>query len=126
MNQTISNTTAAGAIGLGLAVILCLVVVSLAFYVFYCFCFKRICEKCGVTPGILVWIPIAQLVPLLQAAGMSVWMLLLMFVPFVNLVVGIMMWAKICTARGKSPWLVLLLFVPIADLVFLPYLAFSE
>jgi hypothetical protein len=110
----------------GIIAILVLLVLCLGLYIFYCFCCKRICEKVGQEPGILIWIPVAQLVPLLQVAGMQVWMIILMFIPLVNMVVGIMMWAKICTARGKSPWLVILMFIPIANLVFIPYLAFSE
>jgi uncharacterized membrane protein YhaH (DUF805 family) len=74
----------------------------------------------------LVWIPIVQLIPLLQAARMQVWMILLFLIPIVNIVVGIVMWVKICVARGKSGWLVILLFIPIVNLIFIPYLAFSE
>jgi hypothetical protein len=74
----------------------------------------------------LIWLPIVQLIPLLQVAGMALWMILLFLIPFVNLVVIIMMWAKICEARGKSPWLVILMFVPIVNIIFIPYLAFSE
>lgn len=112
--------------GLGLVAVLVVLVVSLALYVFFCFCCKRICEKCGKDPGVLIWIPIVNLIPLLEIAGMPVWMIILFFIPLVGLVVGIMMWAKICVARGKSGWLVLLMFVPLVNIVFLPYLAFSE
>ncbi len=65
------------------------------------------------------------LVPLLQAAGMAGWMIVLLLVPFVNLVVAVMMWAKLCAACGKSPWLVILMFIPAVNLMFFPYLAFS-
>jgi uncharacterized membrane protein YhaH (DUF805 family) len=123
MEQSTSNAAAAG---IGLFMILMLLAVSIAVYIFACFCLKRICEKCGHQPGVLVWIPIVQLVPLLQVAGMATWMLILFFIPFVNLIVGIIMWAKICSARGKSPWLVLLMFIPLANIFFLLYLAFSE
>jgi hypothetical protein len=123
MNDT-GNTTAVAAMGLGMIVFALLI--GLAVYVFFCFCYKRICEKCAVTPGVLIWIPIAQLVPLLQAAKMPVWMIILLLIPLVNIVVFLMMWVKICQARGKSGWLVILLFVPIVNLIFIPYLAFSE
>jgi hypothetical protein len=53
-------------------------------------------------------------------------MIVLFFIPLVNIAIGIMMWAMICTARKKSPWLVLLIFVPVIDLIFLPHLAFSD
>lgn len=123
MNET---TNTAVSTGIGLAAGLLLFVIAVALYIFVCFCLKRICEKCGHQPGVLIWIPIVQLIPLLQIAGMSLWMLILFFIPFVNLIVGVIMWVKICLARGKSPWLVLLMFVPIANIIFIPYLAFSE
>jgi hypothetical protein len=112
--------------GLGIVAVLVALCFALVIYVFSCFCCKRICEKCGVTPGVLVWIPIVQLVPLLEVAKMPVWMIILFLVPLANLVVFFMMWAKICVARGQSGWLVLLFLVPIANLVLIPYLAFSK
>ncbi len=120
------NASAAAGAAFGLGLILFILLISLAFYVFFCFCAKRICEKCGVNPGILIWIPIANLVPLLQVAKMPVWMIILFLIPIVGFVVAIMMWVKICQARGKSGWLVVLLFIPIANIIFIPYLAFSE
>lgn len=122
MNET-SNPAA---LGIGLVAIGVLLLIGLALYLFGCYCLKRICEKCNVQPGVLIWIPIVQLVPLLQVAGMAVWMIILFLIPLVNVVMGVIMWVKICSARGKSPWLVILMFIPIVNIVFLPYLAFSE
>ncbi len=123
MNETATN---AAATGLSLAALGSILLVALALYVFTCFCLKLICEKCGVNPGVLIWIPIVQILPLLQVAGMAPWMLILFLIPFVNFVIGIMLWAKICAARGKSPWLVILMFIPVVNIAFIPYLAFSE
>lgn len=120
-----SNHDAVAA-GAGLLFFLFIFLIALGFYLFYCYCCKRICEKAGHNPGVLIWIPIVNIIPLLRVAGMAEWMILLFFVPLVNLVIAIMMWAKICQARGKSPWLVIMIFIPILNLVFLPYLAFSE
>jgi hypothetical protein len=120
------TTNNAVATGFGLIALGLIFVFALALYVFYCFCLKRICEKCGVNPGVLIWIPIVQLIPMLQIAGMATWMLILFFIPFVNLVVLVMMWAKVCSARGKSPWLVIMVFIPFVNICFIPYLAFSE
>lgn len=123
MESTSNDAVASGA---SVLVILFTLAIALALYLFMCYCCKRICEKCGKDPGILIWIPIAQLVPMLQVAGMAIWMIVLFFIPIVNLVVGIMMWAKICQARGKSPWLVIMVFIPVVNIFFIPYLAFSE
>ena len=122
--MTHDENAAAVFLGLGLVFFLVLFCVALVFYVFFCFCYKRICEKCGVTPGVLVWIPIVQLVPLLQAAKMELWMIILFLIPLVNFIMWIILWAKICTARGKNGALVIgVILLPI---VFIPYLAFSE
>jgi len=123
MNENMNN--AAGA-AIGIGFVLFVLLVAVAIYVFVCFCCKRICEKCGVNPGVLIWIPIANLVPMLQVAKMPIWMIILFLIPIVGLVVSVIMWVKICQARGKSGWLVILLFIPIANIIFLPYLAFSE
>ena len=123
--MTHDDSVAVGAgLGLGLVVLLVVFCICLALYLFFCFCSKRICEKCGTTPGILIWIPILNIVPLLAAAGMATWMILLFLIPVVGFIVSIIMWAKICAARGKSQLLVIgVILLPI---VFIPYLAFSE
>jgi hypothetical protein len=100
--------------------------VGLGLYIFYCYCLKVICEKTGRKAGVLIWIPIVQLVPLLETAGLPVWFIIGFFIPLLNLILGLVMFAKICVARGKSAWLIVLLFIPVANLFFIPYLAFSE
>lgn len=110
----------------GLGILAFIAIIALAYYLFAYFCYKRICQKCGANPGILIWIPFAHFIPLLEVAQMPVWTIVLLFIPLVNVVWLIWLFAKLCVARGKSGWLVILLFVPIANLIFLPYLAFSE
>ena len=101
-------------------------VFAVGIYVFVCYCAKLICEKAGHQPGVLIWIPIANLIPLLTVAKLPIWFIILLLIPLVNIVVGIVMWVKICQARGKPGWLVIMLLVPLVNLAFLPYLAFSE
>jgi hypothetical protein len=105
-------------------IILVSVVVTLVFHVLFSWCFKLICLKTGYDPGLLIWVPIAQCIPLLRVAKMPELMLLLMFVPLVNCVFFLIMWAKICTARKQSPWLAATLLVPGVNLFLIPYLAF--
>lgn len=116
-NSAVSNGMAAGTV-------LLLLVVGLALYVFFCFCAKRICEKCGVTPGVLIWIPIAQIVPLLQVAQMPIWTIILFLIPIVSIIVSIVMWVKICQARGKGA--LAIVSVILLPFIGIPYLAFSE
>ena len=112
--------------GLGLLGGLYAFVVAIGVYVFVCYCLKLICEKAGHQPGVLIWIPIANLVPLLTVAQLPIWFIVLFFIPFVNFFIGIYLWVKICQARRKSGWLAILLFIPVVNIAFLPYLAFSE
>ena len=95
-------------------------------YLFSCYCFKRIVEKCGQEPGFLIWVPLLNVIRLLQAAGLSGWLIILLFIPGVNLFAGLYMWVKVCQARGKSGWLVIMILIPVLNFFFIPYLAFSE
>jgi hypothetical protein len=95
-------------------------------YLFVCYCLKLICQKTGHEPGILIWLPILQMLPLFRAAGMPGWWLLGLFVPVVNLVVQIVWCFKIVRARGKSVWAAIGLLLPVTNLASLLYLAFSD
>jgi len=105
--------------------LLVFVAVAIAVHLFLSYCFKLICEKTGRQPGVLVWIPLAQCIPLLRVAQMREWMLVLLLIPVVNVVFTFMLWAKICAARNKSPWLAATLLIPIVNFFLIPYLAFS-
>jgi len=100
--------------------------IFLAIYLGFCFLLKRICEKCGVEPGILIWIPIFNMIRLLQAGGLSGWYLLLLFIPLVNLIICVIMWWRICDARGKNPGLSILMLVPFVNVIILLYLALAD
>ena len=98
----------------------------LLLYLFYCYCCMLICQKTGNLPGILVWVPVVQLFPLLRAAGMSGWWFLAFLVPGINLVAHILWSLKIAKARGKSVWVGVLLLLPVTNLFAFLYLAFSN
>jgi len=113
-------------LGIGLIAFFVVLAIGVAVYIFISYCYKLICLKTGKDPGAIIWIPVVRYIPLLQIAKMPEWLVVLLLVPFVNIVVFILMWAKVCEARGKSPWLVILFFVPIANIVLIPYLAFAD
>lgn len=99
---------------------------GLAFYGFLSYCFLLICQKAGHQPGFLIWIPIAQILPLLQAAGMSGWWLPLMLVPVLNLITFIMWSIKIVGYLGRKTYWAAFLVLPFVNLIALIYLAFSK
>jgi len=100
--------------------------ITLLIYFFYCYCCMLICRKTGNAPGIMVWLPVLQVFPLLRAAGMSGWWFLAFLVPVLNLVPSILWPLRIAKARGKSIWVGILLFLPVVSLFAFLYLAFSD
>jgi hypothetical protein len=95
-------------------------------YLFFCYCAKLICDKTGNPPGILVWLPLLQMFPLLRAAGMSPLWFLAYLVPVLNIVAQIVWSSKIAKARGKSVWAGICLLLPITSFFAFLYLAFSD
>src|SRR5262249_14062048 len=50
-----------------------IVALVLCGYFGFCYCGLLICRKTGNEPGLMIWIPILQLLPLLRSAGMPQW-----------------------------------------------------
>jgi len=95
-------------------------------YLFFCYCCMVLCHKTGQKPGLLVWLPVFQIFPMLKAAGMSGWSFLLLLVPIVGIGVFIRWCIKICRVRGKSSWTALFLFIPLSNIFAFLYLAFAD
>lgn len=95
-------------------------------YFFFCYCAMLVCQKTGAQPGVLIFIPVLQAVPMLRAAGMSAWWLMAFFVPVLNLVANVLWCVKIVQARQKSGWVALFLFLPLTNIFAFLYLAFSD
>lgn len=95
----------------------------IAFIVFYIFCMWKIFVKAG-KPGWAAIIPIYSTLVMLEIIGRPWWYLLLMFVPVVNIVIGIMIifdFAKVF-GKGTGFGFGLLFLSPI----FIPILAFGD
>ncbi len=94
-------------------------------HLFFSFCCKSICEKTGMATGAAIWVPILQIIPMLQAAGMSPMWFLAFFIPGLNLIAQIIWSFKIVQARGKAPVVAVGLILPITNVLSFLYLAFS-
>lgn len=95
-------------------------------YVFSSFCAWKICRKTHIAPGVLAWVPVFQIIPLLRAANMSLGWFFAFFVPILNILAAVVWCGKIVQARGKSPWVALFLLLPVTSFFALLYLAFSS
>ena len=87
---------------IGPKLILAVLGVLLLLYLFHCYCCMLICRKTGKPPGVLVWLPVLQLFPLLRAAGMSAWWFLACFVPVLNLVPADSLAAEDCQSARQE------------------------
>jgi len=57
-----------------LPILIGLAAITFGLYLFICYCLKLIVQKAGGKSGLMIWLPILQLIPMLKAAGMSlVW-----------------------------------------------------
>jgi hypothetical protein len=107
-------------------ILLVVLVVGLVFHLFFSYCGRLICIKTGNEPGVMIWLPVFQIFPMLRAAGMSGWWVLGLFVPVLNLVVQILWCINIVKARDKHVIWTILLILPLVNLVAFLYLAFSS
>lgn len=113
-----AGETAAG-LGLGLGFL----VLWLAVIVFIIAAMWKVFEKAG-KPGWAALIPIYNLIVLLEIAGKPLWWIVLMLIPFVNLVVFVILGIAIARNFGKGAGFGLgLTFL---GFVFYPILAWSD
>lgn len=101
-------------------------VVGLVAFVYFAFCVYKIAQKAGVENPWMAWIPILNLVPLLEVAGKPTWWIILFFIPIANIVVAILVWMAVAEAMRKPSWVGVLIIVPCIGLFVPAYLAFSD
>jgi hypothetical protein len=94
-------------------------------YLYYALCLYFMAQRAGTGNGWFAFIPILNVILLLQIADKPVWWILLFCIPLVNLVIAALVWMGAAEATGKASWLGLLMFIPGVNLVVLGYLAFA-
>jgi hypothetical protein len=98
----------------------------LAAYAYLGLTLHTIANKTGTPDGWMAWVPILNVYLMCKIAGKPAWWVVLFFIPFVNLIMGVLVWMAIAEARGKPAWLGVLMLVPIANLVVPAHIAFSD
>lgn len=87
---------------------------------------STIARKTGTPNEIWAWIPVLNILLMLQIADLPIWYIVLFFVPCVNLFVIIYTWWKICEKRGKPGPIALLMLVPCVNFFVPFYVAFAD
>lgn len=128
---------ATGAIGAAVAGIVMLgIFISIASYVFMALAYQSIFKKSGYKRPWFAWIPILNLVPILEIAGFHWgWVFLIVgaAIPVINILAGIALlvlmiishW-RIFQKAGYAGALSLLLMVPIANYIVLGIVAWQK
>jgi len=106
--------------------LLCVLVLGLGFYIYFSLALQTIATKTGTANAWLAWIPIANVILMLQVAKKPLWWLLLFLIPLVNLIISIIIWMAVAEARGKPNWWGILMIVPVVGLIVPGYLAWSD
>lgn len=110
--------------GLIAGMFLILLLVFAAIYVFFALCMMKIAQKTNTDNAWWAWVPILNIVLLLNIARKPVWWILLFFIPLVNIIISILVLIGVAEARGKGAiWGIIAAFIPIIGF---PYLAFSD
>jgi hypothetical protein len=91
--------------------------------IFLVVCHWKLFEKAG-RPGWAAIIPIYNLIVLLEIAGKPAWWIVLLLIPFVNIVVYILMIDGVSRSFGKDFGFTMALIC--LGFVFLPILAFGD
>ena len=117
---------AAGAFALAGGVFILVMVFVLILYVVMAISLMKIAKRTGTENAWFAWIPILNLILMLQIAKRPMWWLIFFLVPILN-IAGIVMqfiiWVDIAKRLGKTAVFgVLAALIPI---IFMPYLAFS-
>lgn len=95
-------------------------------YLLFCVGMKLICLNAGSQPGLMIWIPVLQMFPLLRAAKMTAWWFVVFLIPPFSLVAHLVWCVKIAKACGKGGLVALLLILPVTNLLAFLYLALSN
>jgi hypothetical protein len=101
-------------------------ITCLAVYIYMALALQTIATKTSTANGWLAWIPIANIILMLNVAKKPLWWIVLFLIPLVNIVIAIMVWMAVAEARGKPNWWGVLMIVPIANIVVPGYLAWSD
>ncbi len=102
------------------------VVIGLAAYVYMALALSTIAKKTNTENPWMAWIPIINIILMLNIAKKPLWWIVLCLVPFLNIVIFIILWMGIAEARNKPNWWGILIIVPFVGLIVPGYLAWAD
>ena len=107
-------------------IILSMLLIGLAFHVYLAICLIKIAKKTNTPNEWYAWVPVLNIILMLQIAKKPVWWFLMFFIPFANIIFSILIWMEIAKRVNKPDWWGILIIVPFINFVVPGFLAFSE
>ncbi|MCC7433448.1 MAG: hypothetical protein IT363_02100 [Methanoregulaceae archaeon] len=98
----------------------------LGLYIVMAVALMTIAKKTNTPNEWWAWVPILNVILMLQIAQLEIWYIVLLFIPCVNLFVAIYTWWKIAERRGKPGAIAILMVVPFINFFVPLYIAFSD
>lgn len=99
---------------------------ALGMYVYVALAIYTIAQKTNTENAWLAWIPILNILLILNIAKKPLWWLVLFLIPLVNIVIAVLVWMGVAEARNKPGWWGILMIVPVVGLIVPGYLAWSD
>ena len=116
--------------GIGIAAMTISLIIGGVFYVYGAYTLMKIAQKLDANNAWFAWLPILNIVLMLKLADKPVWWILLLLVPFVNVllvIIGtIVVWMEIAKKLNQPAWLGVLMFISPINLILVGYFAFSN
>jgi len=95
-------------------------------YIYMALALMTIAKKTNTENGWLAWIPIANIILMLNIAKKPIWWIILFLIPLVNIVIAVMVWMGIAEARQKPSWWGILIIIPVINIIVPGYLAWAD
>jgi hypothetical protein len=119
------DSSAAGA-AMGVAFMGVFFLIAIAFYVYGALAFQTIAQKTNTENAWWAWVPILNIILVLNIAKKPLWWIILFFIPIVGIVIAIIVMMAVAEARKKPSWWGILMIVPVINLIVPGYLAWSD
>lgn len=100
--------------------------IFIAIYIWSAICYMQMAKKAGTPNAWFAWIPILNIILLLQIVRRPLWWIILMLIPFVNIVIAIMLMLDLLKLFGKPAWWIILMIISPINLIIFGVLAFGE
>lgn len=117
---------AGGALALVAGLMAFIWIFAIAMYVYVALALQTIAKKTNTENAWWAWIPIINIILMLNIAKKPIWWIVLCLIPLVNIIVFIIVWMGIAEARNKPSWWGIMMIIPVMNLIAPGYIAWSD